>query len=77
MMINDIFESIPKVLGSSLFADYGALWKRRGNVVHIVKTLQEGFPFKLKDGEQTVLNRVLNSLWKKTKLMFFKNKKIR
>ena len=44
IMINDIFEHIPTGMGRSLFADDGAIWKKRGNTDHLVKKLQEGRP---------------------------------
>jgi len=52
IMIKDIFDSIPAGMGRSLFADDGALWKRGGNIDHIVKKLQEGIDQVEKWGEE-------------------------
>ena len=39
-MINDVFSKVPEDIGSSLFADDGALWKRGRNVMHIISKVQ-------------------------------------
>ncbi|CAJ1053397.1 uncharacterized protein LOC119229131 [Xyrichtys novacula] len=40
IMINDVFSEVPADIGSSLFADDGALWKRGRNTKHIVTKVQ-------------------------------------
>ena len=40
IMINDVFSKVPEDIGSSLFADDGALWKRGRNVMHIISKVQ-------------------------------------
>ena len=72
-IITDIFGNVLLDMGRSLFADDGALWKRRRKLSHIVKKLQEG------------INQV--EMWGKkcgfkfsvetTTVMFFTRKRIR
>ncbi|CAJ1057143.1 RNA-directed DNA polymerase from mobile element jockey [Xyrichtys novacula] len=40
IMINDVFSEVPADIGSSLFADDGALWKRGRNTKHLVTKVQ-------------------------------------
>ena len=68
-MIND---SIPAGMGRSLFADDGALWKRGGNIDHIVRKLQEGIDQVEKWGEEWGFRFSVE----KSKVMFFSKKKI-
>ena len=41
IMINDAYSQVQPDIGRSLFADDGALWKRRRNVPYIVRKVQE------------------------------------
>ena len=72
IMINDIFENIPIGMGRSLFADDGALWKKGGNIDHLVKKLQEGIDQVEKWGAEWGFKFSVE----KSKVMFFSKKQI-
>lgn len=71
-MINDVFMSLEKGIGFSLFADDGAIWKRGGNLEFIVKKVQEAM-FKI---EEWSLKWVFKFSVEKTKTMFVTRKRV-
>ncbi len=40
-MIHDIFENTATGVQSSLHADDGAIWKREGNILHVIKCIKK------------------------------------
>ncbi len=41
IMINDVFSQVQENVGRSLFADDGALWKRKRNIKNVMAKIQE------------------------------------
>ena len=62
----DVFSKIPADIGSSLFADDGALWKRGKNMKYILSKVQSA----IDELTEWDLTGVVDFLWRKHKLLF-------
>uniref|UniRef100_A0A3Q3AL86 Reverse transcriptase domain-containing protein n=1 Tax=Kryptolebias marmoratus TaxID=37003 RepID=A0A3Q3AL86_KRYMA len=72
IMINDIFSSIDKSFGVSLFADDGIIWKRGRNIKFVKRKLQEA----VTSVENWALEWGFRFSISKSKVVVFSNKKL-